>query len=177
MIVYLKLEDYPISAVICSTNDDGSNKAKSYVEIDCNTNLRGDAFSDYEFYTNLRVVCPKNCASDKSQIFGNSIYTDNSSICKAAIHSGKIKDFEGGIIEIDLEPGKKNYIGATAHNIESLDYPNEWDRSFRVKGYQPNCPSDKLKEYLKAKSESFLSLDENIILEKTNNLQDAKKVE
>lgn len=161
--MYLKLEDYPVSAVICSSNDTGSNKSISYAEIDCETNLKGDSFSEYELFTNLRVVCPRNCGSSSSQIFGNGIYTDNSSICKAAIHAGIIKDSEGGTIEINLEPGQKNYIGSTSNNIESNDYPNEWDRSFRVKPYKPNCPIDKIKEQLAGdKKPSFLSLKENV---------------
>lgn len=111
----------------------------------------------------MRVICPRNCGSSSSQVFGNGIYTDNSSICKAAIHAGFIKDSEGGTIEINLEPGQKNYIGSTANNIESMDYPNEWDRSFRVKHYKPNCPIDKIKELLLGdKKSSFISLNESI---------------
>ncbi|MFM7858600.1 MAG: LCCL domain-containing protein, partial [Flammeovirgaceae bacterium] len=161
--------------IICSTNDNGSNKSKPYAEIECDTNLKGDAFSEYELFTNLRVICPRNCGSSSSQVFGNGIYTDNSSICKAAIHSGFIKDSEGGTIEIDLEPGQKNYMGSTANNIESMDYPNEWDRSFRVKQYKPSCPIDKIKELLLGdKKSSFLSLNENIT--EGNSLVEAFKI-
>jgi hypothetical protein len=112
----------------------------------------------------LRLVCPAGCASDPSPIYGTGIYTDNSSICKAALHAGFIKDTLGGTVEVNVEPGRKNYNGSTKYNIDSLDYSEEWSRSFRVKKFNPYCPLDKIKEYMKAngKSSSFVSLGENV---------------
>ena len=106
---------------MCSTNKDGSKIESKTVEIECDTNLRGNLFGNYELYTNLRLECPRNCASESFPIYGSGLYTDNSSICKAAIHSGIIKDSEGGKIEINLEPGKSSYIGSSAFNIDNLD--------------------------------------------------------
>jgi hypothetical protein len=166
MVVYLKLIEYQVGAIICSTNDDGSKKLNSSFEIDCDTNLKSELFSNFEINTNLRLVCPAGCASDTSPIYGTGIYTDNSSICKAALHSGFIKDSLGGTVEVNVEPGRKNYNGSTKYNIDSLDYSEEWSRSFRVKKFNPYCPIDKIKEYIKAngKGSSFVSLGEKVTL-------------
>jgi hypothetical protein len=45
------------------------------------------------------VSCPKGCVSSVGTVFGTSIYNTESSICKAAIHSGVIQDL-GGLIEV-----------------------------------------------------------------------------
>jgi hypothetical protein len=156
-VVYLKLEDYPVSAVICSSNDDGNKKKSSSIDLECDSNLRSDSFSSFELYSNLRFVCPKGCSTDPTLIYGSGLYTDNSSICKAAVHAGVISDLTGGIFELKVEPGSKNYIGSSTHNVETLDYPDKWDRSFRVKKYNPYCPIDKMKDYIKGGS--FLELE------------------
>jgi len=44
------------------------------------------------------VYCPKGCAASKQIIIGSQIFYKTSSVCKAAIHDGKIKDKEGGIL-------------------------------------------------------------------------------
>ena len=156
----MKLEDYPVSAVICSTNDDGNKKQNEFIDLECDFNLRSDLFSSIELNTNLRLVCPKYCSADSSPIYGSGMYTDNSSICKAAIHAGVITDMNGGIFELNVEPGRKNYLGSSSHNIDSLDYPDEWDKSFKVKKYNPYCPIDKMKEFMKANS--FIELESNV---------------
>jgi len=146
-IIYDKLDSSKISAIVCSTNKDGKNKIKNYIDIDCDSHLRTDAFSSYEIFSNLRMICPSYCSKEKAPVYGTGVYTDNSSICRAAIHSGAMIDSEGGIVEVRIEPGKKNYLGSTKHNIETNDNPSPWDKSFKVQKFNPFCPIDKMKEY------------------------------
>ena len=40
-----------------------------------------------------------------SNLSSNKIYRDDSSICRAAVHSGAIKNKEGGIIDVIIKPG------------------------------------------------------------------------
>jgi len=171
-ITYQKISASTIVGFICSTNKDGSKSAKSYINIDCDANIRGEKFSNLELFSHIKFVCPRDCSLDKTSVYGTDIYTDNSSICRAAIHSGAISDSEGGIIELTVEKGKKNYIGSSAHNVETLDYPQEWDRSFKVNKFKPYCPIDKMKDYasslLNNSSSSFLSISETLDLENMN---------
>ena len=159
-VIFEKLDSSKVAAIICSTNKDGKKSVKNYIDIDCDSHLRTDAFSTYEIFSNLRMICPSDCAKVKAGVYGSGIYTDNSSLCRAAIHSGALIDSEGGIIEVRIEPGKKNYLSSTKHNVETLDFPSMWDRSFNVSKYNPYCPIDKMKEYTEpSQMESFMELD------------------
>lgn len=163
-IIYDKLDSSKIAAIVCSTNKDGKKTSKNYIDVDCDGHLRTEAFTSYEIFSNLRMICPSDCSKIKAPVYGTGVYTDNSSVCRAAIHSGAILDSDGGIVEVRVEPGKKNYIGTTKHNIESLDNPSPWDRSFTVQKYNPYCPIDKMKEYTEPNNvdaSSFLELGDD----------------
>jgi len=161
-IIYDKLDSSSVAAILCSTNKDGKKQVKNYIDVDCSGHLRTDAFSSYEIFSNLRMICPSDCSKEKVAVYGTGIYTDNSSVCRAAIHSGAITDSEGGIVEVRIEPGKKNYLGSTKHNIETIDNPSPWDKSFTVSKFNPYCPIDKMKEYTEPNTlGSFLELEDN----------------
>lgn len=149
-IIFDKLDAAKVSAIICSSNKDGKKAIKNFIDVECDGHLRTDTFSSYEIFSNIRMICPSDCAKEKAPVYGSGMYTDNSSVCRAAIHSGAIIDTEGGIVEVRIEPGKKNYLGSSRHNIETLDNPSSWDRSFSISKYDPYCPIDKMKNYSKA---------------------------
>lgn len=147
-IVFEKLLSSKISAVICSTNKTGSKIKKNFIDVDCETNLKSEQFSSNEVFSILRVNCPSDCANVKSaKVFGSDVYTDNSSICRAAVHSGAKKDDEESVVEIQFQPGKEKYLAVDRFNIASLDYAEKWNRSFSVKKYNPVCPMESLKDY------------------------------
>jgi len=57
------------------------------IQVDCNTKgnepiLRGDPGSVY------LVECPEGCTAQSGTIWGTGIYLLESSICRAAIHTG-----------------------------------------------------------------------------------------
>jgi hypothetical protein len=152
-IVFEKLVSSKISAIICSTNKTGSKIKKNFIDIDCETNLKSEKFSSNEVFSILRVNCPSDCAKIKSaKVFGSDIYTDNSSICRAAVHAGAKKDDEESVVEIQFQPGRDKYLGVDRYNIASLDYADKWNRSFSIKKYNPVCPIESLKEYNPADS-------------------------
>lgn len=78
----------------------------------------------------LRVAfdCPAEPGAQGS-VWGTDTYTDDSSVCTAAAHSGLITDEEGGRVVIEIAPGEESYTGSTANGIESLDY-GSWDGSY-----------------------------------------------
>jgi hypothetical protein len=44
-------------------------------------------------------------------MWGDGGYKDDSSICKAAVHSGAIKNKVGGIIDVIIDKGTSGYPG------------------------------------------------------------------
>jgi len=71
--------------------------------------------------------CPAGGSAEN--IFGSDIYTDDSSICTAAVHAGKIILSSGGIVTIEFRRGRSAYGSTTRHDITSNTYTS-WNRSF-----------------------------------------------
>lgn len=68
----------------------------------------------------FRLNCPKNCAKHpEGNVFGSLIYSDDSSVCKAAIHAGFIKNEEGGEFLMEIANGLDKYESAFKNDIAS----------------------------------------------------------
>lgn len=71
------------------------------------------------------------CQSDQLEagtVWGTNTYTNDSSICKAALHSGRI-DRSGGAVRLRIQPGQRSYSGSTRNGVTSASY-GRWDKSF-----------------------------------------------
>ena len=73
--------------------------------------------------TNVVVQCPMGCAEAASlPVFGGShgsgVYADLSSICRAAVHAGILRD--GGVVSVSLENPLPAYYGCSSHGVASL---------------------------------------------------------
>jgi hypothetical protein len=64
-------------------------------------------------------------------VWGSDIYTDDSSICTAAVHAGRISQQQGGTIAIRILPGQEFYAGSIRNGVESQQY-GSWPGSFSV---------------------------------------------
>ena len=53
-------------------------------------------------------------------IWGTNTYTVNSGICSAAVHSGTIS-VKGGVVSVELLPGREFYTGSSKHEVISKD--------------------------------------------------------
>lgn len=78
----------------------------------------------------LRFRCPADGTADA--VWGTDIYTDDSSICTAAVHVGRITLAAGGEVTIEIRPGQASYPPSARNGISSYPY-GEWDRSFIVR--------------------------------------------
>ncbi|KAG8441918.1 hypothetical protein GDO86_010919 [Hymenochirus boettgeri] len=83
-----------------------------------------------------RVYCPRNCAQASphyARVFGTGIYCDISSICKAAIHAGVLRNSQGGYVDVMPIDRKKHYFTSTQNGItsESLHNPTG-SKAFRI---------------------------------------------
>jgi hypothetical protein len=106
------------------------NTVRAVAEIDWQTSpldldLRGMNGERYEFH----------CPSGKplpSRVAGSGPYTDDSSICTAAVHAGVIHGKDGGNVTIEIRPGQARYSGSDSNYIKSGDYDGSWNGSFIV---------------------------------------------
>ena len=74
-----------------------------------------------------RFECPPD--GSESAIWGNDIYTADSSICTAAVHAGVITFEKGGTVTIEFRPGRQIY-GSTERNGVTSHTFGEYPRSF-----------------------------------------------
>jgi hypothetical protein len=75
----------------------------------------------------ITVVCPPK--GEAGSVWGTGTYTDDSSICTAAVHAGLITLDRGGAVTFVLTPGQEAYEGTEANGITSLQY-GSWVGSF-----------------------------------------------
>ena len=86
------------------------------------------AWSDRAFEIGLRgknnqrfsYTCP--AGGTAYSVFGTDLYTDESSICTAGVHAGKITLTAGGTITIEIRPGAASYTGSTRNGITSSNF-------------------------------------------------------
>lgn len=74
-------------------------------------NLRGRGEKRYTFQ------CAAN--GNPGNVWGTILYTDDSSICTAAVHAGAIKREEGGSVTVVIRPGQGSYQGSSRNGITS----------------------------------------------------------
>ena len=65
-------------------------------------------------------------------VWGSDIYTADSSICTAAVHSGLIKYQQGGSVTIEVRPGRPIYGCSERNGVTSSCY-GSWAQSFVFK--------------------------------------------
>lgn len=94
--------------------------------VDCS--LRGDELPG-EVGARRTIRCPSGC-NDES-VWGEGPYTDDSSVCAAAIHAGAIPEDEGGLVRVHTEGPLRNAKANKAHGIQTQAW-RFWPRSFRI---------------------------------------------
>lgn len=75
-----------------------------------------------------RLYCPKHCLEENprfSRVIGTRIYSDRSSVCRAAVHAGVIRNSVGGYIDVMPVDKRNHYISSYQNGIfsESLQNP------------------------------------------------------
>jgi hypothetical protein len=71
-------------------------------------------------------------AGEPHTVWGSDIYTSDSSICTAAVHSGLITFQQGGTVTIELRPGRSIYGASERNGVTSNNY-GSWQQSFVFK--------------------------------------------
>jgi hypothetical protein len=106
-----------------ATHDDYPTAAAT-----CRTRAEDGVFGDLREGERIVVTCPAGC-SDGLTIWGDGIYTDDSAICRAAIHAGRVPGNHPFSVLLTILPGQARYEGVDRHGIESRSY-GRWPRSF-----------------------------------------------
>lgn len=73
-------------------------------------------------------ICPSDGTT--GSIWGTNVYTDDSSICTAAVHAGIIGRTAGGTITARILAGQSSYEGSTQNGVTSSSY-TAFDGIFR----------------------------------------------
>jgi len=76
----------------------------------------------------LACSCPANFSMTRS-VWGSDTYTDDSYICKAALHAGVIGR-SGGRVTVELLGGQQSYKGSSRNGVATSDY-GSWGGSYR----------------------------------------------
>jgi hypothetical protein len=91
------------------------------------------------------LLCPSTMPSDRTElecrceqagsgasVWGTDFYTDDSSLCPAAVHAGAIPA-SGGDIRVRTLPGRDYYTGSRRNGISTSDY-GSWRRTIVFEG-------------------------------------------
>ena len=74
-----------------------------------------------------------------SSVWGTDVYSDDSSVCQAAIHAGAITKTRFGVVVIEIRRGQSSYRGSTRYGVTSKAF-GSWRGSFAVIGLLPPAP-------------------------------------
>ncbi len=77
-----------------------------------------------------RCYCPPSATATQGTVWGSDIYTDDSAICRAALHAGVIAR-SGGAVLITPLPGRSSYAGSARNGVSTTSY-GSWPGSFSV---------------------------------------------
>jgi len=119
--------------VHAARNSDGAPAQVDWQTSPLDLDLRGMNGERYAFR------CPPGKPMP-SHVAGSGPYTDDSSICTAAVHAGVIHAKDGGEVIIEIRPGQARYAGSDRNYIKSGDYDGTWDGSFIV--VREDAPAD-----------------------------------
>lgn len=78
------------------------------------TEHRGQDGSTFEY------ECP--AGGTLGSLWGTETYTDDSSVCTAAVHVGLITIADGGTVTIEIQPGGDTYVAGEANDVISEYY-------------------------------------------------------
>lgn len=80
------------------------------------TSLRSQIGQTFSF------ICPPG--GSLNTVRGSVVYTDDSSVCSAAVHAGKITTANGGEVLLSILPGQPAYPGSTVNGVSTQDHVN-----------------------------------------------------
>lgn len=135
-----QLSDTLVGIETGTRNEDGSLRLdcaegdQSCVAAHCATSA-DDVTSggDSDIGQRFSVSCPAGCDVAGGSVWGVDDYTDDSSICRAAIHAGVLDAGLGGQVSFWISPGLDAYGGSEQNGVTSSTW-GSWSYSFTFLG-------------------------------------------
>lgn len=81
-----------------------------------------------------RLAC--SAGGTGGNVWGTDVYTDDSSVCEAAVHAGVIERARGGTVLFELTGAQSSFQGSERNGVSSMGYP-AWPGSFRFVEEEP----------------------------------------
>ena len=86
-------------------------------------------FKDLKDKTDETEVTCTCAANPSGAVWGSDIYTQDSSICNAAVHNGVVTKADGGSVTAKAAPGCKSYSGSTTNGVTTSPW-GDYETSF-----------------------------------------------
>ena len=169
LITYDLKQKIRIGALICSTNHyktDLSDGLETRLSCSDPVSLFGSLFP---INSDVIILCPMDCDKFPGQVYGDGMYHANSSVCKAAMHSGVLSK-TGGKIHVKVSSPQSTYKQSSKNAISSLEYNiNDGLPSFFTEKFVPDCPIDNLKNKFPPENEE--KLDQFSFIQKSEEVE------
>ncbi len=81
--------------------------------------------------TIVSVTCPPN--GSPGPVWGSDVYSDDSRVCTAALHSGRVSLQTGGTFQIQILPGQPAYLATMRNGVTTRPY-GAYPGSFSIVG-------------------------------------------
>lgn len=109
-------------------SDDGQTEQTTGDVVSAVWATRGDEV--LEGVDAVDVECPPAGEGDlEYAVWGTLVYTDDSSVCAAAVHGGFLDPTTGGVVRVVAAPGQESYEGSDTGLVTSSAW-GSWDASF-----------------------------------------------
>jgi len=69
--------------------------------------------------------------ANNGTVWGTDVYTDDSTLAKAAVHAGVLTLGQKGVVKVTFLPGQQTYTGSTRNGVTTNNWP-AFNRSFKV---------------------------------------------
>jgi hypothetical protein len=79
----------------------------------------------------VSLHCPSG--GSKATVWGTDLYSDDSSVCTAALHAGRVTLAAGGTVQIAIAPGAPSYQGSVRNDVTTSNY-GAFPGSFTIVG-------------------------------------------
>jgi hypothetical protein len=168
-----------VSALICSSNKTKGNYILNEAKnISCSTNVSNNQ-DIFKVGIDTIVICPKTCEKHESKVYGDGLYHGDSSICRAALHQGVLK--ENSKVIVRVQSNGEKYDSNLQNGIKSESQENNGLLAFIVVQYYPDCPyknKNKKLSFMEQENNSIFINDDIKAQELINSLyEDNKKIE